>query len=100
MFEQILGRMRERIRTRQYVMTLHAEEEMGEDNLTIYDIERGILTGQIWERQRDRVTAEWKYRIRGKTFAGDKVEIIAKLSPTGKLVIITVYLPEREGDIP
>lgn len=100
MFEQILGRMRERIRTRQYVMTLHAEEEMGEDNLTIYDVERGILTGQIWERQQDRVSAEWKYRIRGETFSGDEVEIIAKLSPTGKLVIITVYLPEGKGDIP
>ncbi len=28
MFELILKRMRERVRTRQYVMTLHAEEEM------------------------------------------------------------------------
>ena len=28
MFQRILRRMRERIRKRQYVMTLHAEEEM------------------------------------------------------------------------
>jgi hypothetical protein len=28
MFERILTRMREKIRERQYVMTLHAEEEM------------------------------------------------------------------------
>lgn len=58
--------MREKVRKRQYVMTLHAEEEMNEDGLTIYDIERGILTGEILERQKDRVTAEWKYRLRGK----------------------------------
>ena len=100
MFEQILRRMREKIRTRQYVMTLHAEEEMGEDDLTIYDVERGILTGQIQERQQDRVTSEWKYRIRGEIISGSEVEIIAKLSPTGKLVIITVYLPEGEGNSP
>ncbi len=31
MFEPILRQMREKIRTRQYVMTLHAEEAMEED---------------------------------------------------------------------
>ena len=55
------------------------------------DIEQGILTGKILERQRDRVSAESKYRIRGRTLDGEEVEIIAKLSPTGKVVIITVY---------
>jgi len=30
--------MREKIRTRQYVMTIHAEEEMDEDGLTIFDV--------------------------------------------------------------
>lgn len=60
--------------------------------MTIYDIEQGILTGEILERQKDRVTAESKYRIRGETVEGREVELIAKLSPSGKVVIITVYL--------
>lgn len=93
MFDEILRRMREKISSGLYVMTLHAEEEMSDDNLTIYDIEQGILTGEILERQKDRVTAESKYRIVGTTVDGGEVEIIAKLSPTGKLVIITVYVP-------
>jgi len=38
------------------------------------------------------VTAEWKYRIRAETVEGSEVEVIAKLSPTDKLVIITVYV--------
>jgi hypothetical protein len=54
MFERILNRMMEKIRTRQYVLTLHAEEEMNDDDLTIYDVERDILTGVILERQKDR----------------------------------------------
>ncbi|WP_199328007.1 DUF4258 domain-containing protein [Cylindrospermum sp. FACHB-282] len=74
-------------------MTLHAEEEMSDDNLSIYDIEQGVFTGEILERQKDRVTAESKYRIRGFTLDGGKVEIIAKLGLTGKVVIITVYVP-------
>ena len=53
MYDRILRQMREKIRTRQYVMTLHAEEEMDEDGLTIFDVERGILTGEIFERQKD-----------------------------------------------
>lgn len=62
-------------------------------NLTIYDVERGILTGKVVERQKDRVIGEWKYVVRGETVGGDQVEIVAKLSPTGKLVVITVYVP-------
>jgi len=93
MFERILKIMRDQIRGRNYVMTLHAEEEMNNDELTVYDIEHGILTGIISERQKDRTTSEWKYSVRGTTIAGDGVEIIAKLGATGRLVIITVYRP-------
>ena len=92
MFERISKRMREKVRKRQYVMTLHADEEMNEDGLTIHDVERCILTGEILERQKNGVTDEWKYRIRGETVDGGEAEAIAKLSPTGKLVIITVYI--------
>lgn len=91
MFDVILKEMRDKVRERKYVMTIHGEEEMNNDCLSIYDIERGILTGKIVERQKDKVTAEWKYRITGQTVDGSEVEVIAKLSPTGKLVIITVY---------
>ncbi len=92
MYDRMLRQMRERIRTRQYVMTVHAEEEMDNDNLSIFDVERAILTGRIVERQQDRVTAEWKYLVEGETVSGDLVVVVAKLSVTGKLVIITVYL--------
>ena len=93
MFDRILKEMRYKIRNREYVMTLHGEEEMNNDSLSIYDVERCILTGKILERQKDKVTAEWKYRINGESISGGEVEVIAKLSPTGKLVIITVYVP-------
>ena len=92
MYDRILKQMRERIRTRRYVMTLHAEEEMTDDNLSIFDVERSVLTGKIIERQKDHVTAEWKYLVEGETIAGNQAVVVAKLSVTGKLVIITVYL--------
>ena len=72
-------------------MSLHAEEEMNDDGLTIFDVERAILTGEVIERQDDHVTGEWKYLIAGQSIHGDGIEVVAKLSVTEKLVIITVY---------
>jgi uncharacterized DUF497 family protein len=85
--------MREKIRTRQYVMTLHAEEEMNDDGLTIFDVERAIVTGEIIERQEDQHTGEWKYLVASETVEGRlMIVVVAKISVINKLVIITVYL--------
>ena len=92
MFERTLNRIHERIRRRQYVLTLHARREMLEDELTIYDIEHAILCGRILERQRDFETREPKYCVHGQTLGGVGMEAIVKFGPTGKLVVITVYL--------
>ncbi len=92
MFERILKQMQKKIRTRQYLMTLHAEEEMDDDELTIFDVERAILTGEIVERQKEYKTGEWKYLIKGYTLTDHNVIVVSKLSMTGKLVIITVFL--------
>jgi hypothetical protein len=101
MFDVILKRMREAVREGRYITTIHADEEMDEDDLTILDVENGILTGEILERQKDHLTGEWKYRIRGNTSKGtNRIEVIAKLSLTGRLVIITVYAIWSEDDKP
>ncbi len=92
MFEKFLKTIKEEIRRSNYVMTLHAEEEMNDDDLTIYDVEHGILTGKIVERQKDTVSAEWKYRLKGKSRDGKGIEVIVKKGAVGRLVIITVYL--------
>ena len=93
--ERVLKLIREKVRKNEYIMTLHAEEEMNNDDLTIYDVESGILNGKIVEKQKDKETTELKYRISGQTLSGDRVEVITKMSPTGKLVIITVYVPSE-----
>lgn len=85
--------MREKIRKRLYVMTLHAEEEMDSDGLTIFDVESVILTGEIIEPQRDRKTRERKYLVRGETLErGQAAVVVSKFGATDKLVILTVYV--------
>ena len=58
MYERILNQLREKVRIRQYVMTIHADEEMDEDELSIFDVESVILSGKIIERQKDQSTGE------------------------------------------
>ena len=73
-------------------MTLHADEEMDEDELSIFDVESCLLAGEIFERQKDHKTKEWKYLVKGPILDGSSnAVVVAKFGPTGKLVIITVY---------
>lgn len=92
MYKAILRQMQDKVRRREYVMTLHAEEEMADDGFTIFDVERTILSGEIVERQEDHQSGEWKYLVLGKAIDGRPVTVVAKLSVTKILVIITVYL--------
>ena len=92
MVSRTLVRMREKIRKRLYVMTLHAEEEMDNDGLTIFDVESVILTGALVQQQRDRKTRERKYLVRGETVGGaQSAVVVSRFGPTDKLVILTVY---------
>ena len=94
MFPGILIKFKECIRENRYIVTLHGEEEMDEDELSIFDVERAILTGAINERQKDNDKGEWKYIVRGQTIYGSVIAVVAKLSPTNMMVIITVYRDE------
>ena len=97
MFERILGRMRMLVRDSQYVLTIHGQEAMEDDDLTLFDVERCLLTGRMVERQRDRQLDEWKYLVRGQAIDGTGMVTVAKIGPTGRLVILTVYLVEGEA---
>ena len=72
-------------------MTAHAEEEMNDDELTILDVEHTILSGAVRERQHDPGTGSWKYVVGGRAIGGAPVEVVGRLSISGKLIIVTVY---------
>ena len=87
-----ITRVRDLVRSLNYVVSIHAAEELDDDNLSILDLENIILTGRVVERQKDPQTHETKVVIRGRTLDGREAEAIAKIGPTGTLYIITVYL--------
>lgn len=92
MYEKVLRRLREKIRQREYVVTTHADEEMYEDGLTIWDVEEAVLAGEIVERQRDRRLGEWKYVVHGRAKRGPALAVVARIGYNQRMIIITVYL--------
>lgn len=94
MFERTLGRFRSLIRSGEYLLSIHALEEMAEDDVLTEDVENVILTGGIVERQIDRATRERKYVFLGRDLAGNPIGVVAKIGAVGKVVILTVYRGE------
>lgn len=88
MFDDILSRIRSAVLRGNYYFTLHAEEEMEIDDLTPYDVETIVLSGNIVRRQKDRF--EYKYVIEGRTTAQDVATIVAKIA--NGAVVITVFM--------
>ena len=72
---------------------------MDEDALSVFDLERTILTGEIIERQRDQATREWKYLVRGSAVDGRQVVIVGKLGPTDKLAVITAWTSGEQDEM-
>ena len=48
-----IDRISETIRQKAYDVTVHAVEELAEDNLDILDLEQAVLTGQIVRTEKD-----------------------------------------------
>ncbi len=73
---------------------MHGDEEMDEDELSIFNVERAVLTGAIIGGQKDNEKGEWKYIVRGQAMDGSEMAVVAKLGLTNRMVIITVYRDE------
>ena len=86
-----IGRIREKVRLRQYDMTVHAVEEMAEDGLDIIDMEHAILTGRVVRTERDDPRGN-KYVIEGMTAVGvTRIGVVGRFTEGGRYLIITIY---------
>lgn len=84
MYTSTIHKMREKVRMREFVLTVHAAEEMENDQLTIFDVENCILTGGIIEKQKDKNTGELKYVVKGKCYSSKRDFLVV----VGRLVLL------------
>jgi hypothetical protein len=94
-FDRVMRLLREKVGAGDFVVTVHAEEEMTDDGLMVSDVEQVVACGAIQECQRDRATGERKYRVRGNAADGRPVQAVIKLGPTGTVVFITLYVEQE-----
>lgn len=86
-----LKRIRRAIREGRYEFTVHALEEMDEDDLDEMDVQFAILQGNIGSELTDDPRGI-RFVIRGTTRESDRqMEVVCRFLPSGLLRIITVY---------
>ena len=72
-------------------MTVHAMEEMAEDDLDILDIEEAVLNGRVVRSNR-RDSLGPKYTVEGLALDSEKlVGVVGRFHSTSRFLIITVY---------
>lgn len=72
-------------------MTVHAVEEMAEDDLDITDVEQAVLTGRNKRIERDDPRGN-KYVIEGIATDGvAQVGVVGRFTDTDRYLIVTVY---------
>ena len=72
-------------------MTVHAMEEMAEDELDILDIEEAILNGRVLRSDRREICGP-KHTIEGLALNGEtRVGVVGRFHSTSRFLIITVY---------
>ena len=91
MYPRILAKIRALVKQGDYVLSVHAENELADDNLNEQDLEAAILNGVVVRRERDPI-GRAKYVIQGRTLGRKGLTAVVQLFETRQLaVIITVY---------
>ncbi|MBI2762130.1 MAG: DUF4258 domain-containing protein [Chloroflexi bacterium] len=88
---RILSRIRAAVRHAAYDMTVHAIEEMAEDDLDIDDVESAVLNGRIAKVETDDPRGA-RYTVFGPAVDRETpVGVVVRFTANDRLLIITVY---------
>lgn len=92
----VLKRIRRAVREDHYEFTIHALEEMDEDNLVEEDVRHALMHGSLELELTDDPRGA-RFVVRGRTQNEDfEIEVVCRFLPSGMLRIITVYAIEEE----
>ena len=87
MYPRILQQIRALVRRGEYMLSIHAENEMADDGFTDQDLEVAILNGSIVRRERDRIGRP-RYVIEGTAQDRRGLTAVAQQFQTRQLVLI------------
>jgi len=85
-----LQRIRQKILRGEYFFSIHALEELENDNFTTDDAVCAILNGEITEKLTYDIRGT-RYVVCGKALDERLLETVCRFHPTSNLLIITCY---------
>jgi len=94
MYDRVLRRLRRLVEAGSFLVTMHAIDEMEEDDVLVEEAIHAVLLGSIVEAQTDHTTREKKYVVNGPDHTGRNLGVVVKIGASGKLVVLTVYREE------
>jgi hypothetical protein len=93
---RLIDRIREKIRLPEYDMTVHAMEELAEDDLDILDIEEAVLNGRVIKTDRYDPQGT-KYKVVGLVSDSEKlVAVVGRFTSTSRFLITVYEIHEEE----
>ena len=91
MYPRILQQIQTLVRQGDYVLSIHVENELINDDFTEQDLEAAILSGRIVRRERDAIGRP-KYIVEGTALDGRGLTAVVQPFQTRQLVVMaTVY---------
>jgi hypothetical protein len=91
MYPCILQQMQAIVQQGDYILSIHVENELENDDFTEQDLESAILNGEIIRRERDAIGRP-KYIIEGTALDGRGLTAVVQPFQTRQLVVIvTTY---------
>jgi hypothetical protein len=91
MYPRVLDKVRALVRQGEYVLSIHAENELADDLFTERDLETAILNGEIVRRQRDRIGRAIHIIERTANDRRGMTAVVQLLETRQVLVVVTVY---------
>jgi hypothetical protein len=88
-----LQKLRLKIKSRDYFLSAHAEEEMADDGFDRVDVEYAIQYGEI-KRKLTHDSRGTRYCIEGLSRDGRRMTVVCRFKQSGSLIIITGYYVE------
>ena len=86
----VIERIRRKVRTRDYYLSSHAEDEMAQDGFERADMENAIQMGFV-EKRLTHDPRGTRYRVEGPATDGRRMHVVCRFKETRSLVVITVY---------
>ena len=85
------GRIRSRVRARRYRLTVHALDEMAEEEISPREVVEGLLSGRVVRIQRDALERR-VYTMEGHSLGGRRIRAVCRFDDvSGRVIVITVY---------